>query len=135
MSKIKGSCLCGAVTFEVTGPFDQFHLCHCSRCRKSSGSAHASNIFTKPDRITWLTGESLIKRFELPTAERFARCFCGQCGSGVPCLSRNGLALNIPAGSLDEDPVIRPQDNIFWRDRGCWYDEGLVAPRFDEYPE
>ncbi len=135
MSKIKGGCLCGEVTYEVTGPFDQFHLCHCSRCRKSTGSAHASNIFTKPENIRWLTGESLIKRFDLPTAERFARCFCSQCGSGVPYLSRNGLALTIPAGSLDDDPGIRPQDHIFWRDRGCWYDEGVTAPRFDEYPE
>ncbi|MCW8943936.1 MAG: GFA family protein [Sedimenticola sp.] len=135
MSKIKGGCLCGEVTYEVTGPFDQFHLCHCSRCRKSTGSAHASNIFTKPESIRWLTGESLIKRFNLPTAERFARCFCSQCGSGVPYLSRNGLALIIPAGSLDDDPGIRPQDNIFWRDRGCWYDEGVTAPRFEEYPE
>lgn len=134
MSKQKGGCLCGAVTYEVEGPFDQFHLCHCSRCRKSTGSAHASNIFTKPGNITWLTGKSLIKRFDLPTAERFARCFCTECGSGVPYLSRNGLALIIPAGSLDSDPEIRPQDNIFWQDRACWYDDALTAPRFDEYP-
>lgn len=133
MSNIKGSCLCGQVSYEVIGPLEQFHLCHCSRCRKSTGSAHASNIFTKPDNIRWLSGEFLIKRFDLPTAERFARCFCSHCGSGVPYLSRNGLALIIPAGSLDVDPGIRPQDNIFWRDRACWYDEGLEAPRFDEY--
>jgi hypothetical protein len=40
-----GSCLCGAVTFTVEGAFDRFYLCHCSHCRKDTGSAHAANLF------------------------------------------------------------------------------------------
>jgi hypothetical protein len=39
-----GSCLCGAVRFEVEGDFQQFYLCHCGRCRNDSGSAHAANL-------------------------------------------------------------------------------------------
>jgi hypothetical protein len=42
---VTGSCLCGAVSFEVSGAFDSFFLCHCSRCRKDTGSAHAANLF------------------------------------------------------------------------------------------
>jgi hypothetical protein len=132
---IHGSCLCGEVKYRILGALEQFHFCHCSRCRKSTGSAHASNIFTAPDNIEWLSGEAQIKRYDLPTAERFARCFCTHCGSGVPYLSRNGQYLIIPAGSLDEDSGIRPQDNMFWPDRAPWYDAGIMAPCFDRYPE
>ncbi|MCP3867429.1 MAG: GFA family protein [Gammaproteobacteria bacterium] len=131
----EGSCLCGQVKFTVTGPFSGFHLCHCSRCRKDSGSAHASNIFTGPENIQWLSGAELVKRYDLPTARRFAKCFCTECGSPVPYLSRDGKFLIIPAGSLDSDPGITPNDHIFWKDRASWYDAGLNAPRFDEYPE
>lgn len=135
MSGITGSCLCGQVRYRVVRPLKAFHLCHCSRCRKSTGSAYASNLFTAPDGVEWLAGESQVRRFDLPTAERFGRCFCSDCGSGVPYLSRNGKSMIIPAGSLDGDPGISPQDNIFWRDRACWYDQCGDAPRFDEYPE
>ena len=62
---IGGSCLCGLVSFEVSGPFDSFYFCHCSRCQKSSGSSHATNIFGKLDRIAWLSGQERIKKFEL----------------------------------------------------------------------
>jgi len=132
--KITGGCLCGSVRYTVEGPFDRFHFCYCSRCRKGTGSAHASNIFTTPDRITWLSGEDKTGRFELPDAERFFKTFCTICGSPVPGVSKNGQTLLIPAGSLEQDPGIRPQSGIFWKDRAAWYDEGLSCRRFDGYP-
>jgi hypothetical protein len=136
MSKtIPGSCLCGNVRFEVTGPFSAFHMCHCSRCRKSTASAHASNIFAAPENIAWLSGEEKIKRFDLPSAKRFSKCFCTDCGSSVPYASRNGKMVIIPAGLMDKDPDIFPQDNIFWGNRAPWYDNGLKAQRFKGYPK
>ncbi len=133
--EIKGSCLCGQVRWVLTGPFDAFHLCHCSRCRKATGSAHAANIFSRTENITWLSGENLIKRFDLPEAERFSKCFCTRCGSTVPCVSRTGQYLLIPVGTLDDDPGITPGDNIFWADRAAWYDDGLKSEKFDAYPK
>lgn len=53
--RVKGSCLCGRVTFVVSGPFEAFHWCHCSRCRKDTGSAHASNIFAGIDAAKYDT--------------------------------------------------------------------------------
>lgn len=130
-----GSCLCGAVTFEVTGPFESFHLCHCSRCRKATATAHASNLFTSPGNIRWLSGEDLVRRFDLPSAQRFARAFCSVCGSGMPYVNRPGTMLVVPAGSLDDDPGIVPDDRIFYRDRAPWHDAAQTVPAFDEYPE
>lgn len=132
--EVNGGCLCGSIRFTLSGPFDRFYFCYCLRCRKSTGSAHASNIFTTPDRIQWLSGQERVRRYELPEAERFCKSFCPDCGSPVPALSRDGKSLIIPAGSLDADPGLRPQAGIFWRVRAAWYEDGLAARRYDGYP-
>jgi hypothetical protein len=135
LDRITGSCLCARVAFEITGPIEAFHWCHCSRCRKDTGSAHASNLFIRPESLGWLRGESLVKRFDLPEAERFATAFCTQCGSPAPYLNRTGTYVIVPAGILDDEPRFDPQDNIYWKSRASWYDAGLTAPKFDEGPD
>ena len=132
---INGSCLCGRVTFKVTGPFKVFYLCHCSRCRRATGSAHASNIFGTPDQLEWLSGEESIKHYKLPEAERFSKNFCTECGSAVPMVSQDGARLLIPAGTLSTDPGIRPEAVIFWDDRAEWYDDALSTRRCAAYPD
>ena len=131
----QGGCLCGRVQYEVTGPFEAFHICHCSQCRRSTGSAHASNIFTSKDKIQWLAGENLVKRFDPDEAGVISKAFCTHCGSLVPYISAKSGKLIIPAGGLSEDPGIRPQDNIFWENRADWYDTVSEAPRFDAFPK
>jgi hypothetical protein len=131
---IRGGCLCGKVQYQVTGPFDAFHLCHCSQCRRSTGSAHAANIFTTEDRLEWLAGTEFIKRYAPDEPGVISKCFCKHCGSLVPYTSLQSGRLIIPAGSLLEAPDIEPQDNIFWRDRAPWYDSGLAAERIEQFP-
>jgi len=133
--KISGSCLCGKVSSIIKGPFEKFYQCYCDRCQKKSGSAFASLLFTTPDKIEWLSGEILIKRFDLPEAIRFSNCFCTDCGSQVPYISRDGAFLVVPAGYISGDPEIRPSANIFWDERPCWFDEGKSAETFETYPE
>ena len=129
--EVNGSCLCNEVKFKITGPFSLFALCHCSRCRKSTGSAHASNIYTDADRITWLSGESLVKRYELPSAKRFSKAFCSVCGTPVPCASRDGRRLVIPAGCLDSDPEVKPHRRIFCADMAPWNKQIDTIESFD----
>ena len=133
LNNVTGSCLCGSVKFKLFGEIDGFYLCHCLRCRRSTGSAHASNIFTKPDNIEWLVTEETIRRYELPEAERFAKQICTKCGSGVPYVNRDGTKLVIPAGSLTEPIEFPPEKNIYWESRAKWYELGLEAPKHDEY--
>jgi len=132
---VKGGCLCGRVQYQVRGPFDTFHLCHCSQCRRSTGTAHAANIFTTEDRLEWICGEELIKRFIPDEADVIGKSFCSHCGSLVPYTSIHSGRLIIPAGSLNEHPGIDPQDNIFWSDRADWYDAGLTAQRVPQDPD
>jgi len=117
---IKGSCLCGAVSFEISPPYLFFHYCHCSRCRKAHGTPFASNILVRGEQFRWLGGEEVARRWELPSAARFCTGFCSVCGSPVPWRSRDGKAFLVPAGSLDDDPGARPVNNIFWASRATW---------------
>ncbi len=133
--EMKGGCLCGQVEYQVSGPFEAFHICHCSQCQRSTGSAHASNIFTTEDKIIWLKGEDLVKRYDPDEPGVISKAFCTHCGSLVPYISAKSGKLIIPAGSLCEDPGIRPQDNIFWNDRAVWYDSVSDSPRYDAFPK
>ncbi len=130
---LAGSCLCGAVKFEIKPPLSDFRYCHCRRCQKASGSAHAANIFVPQSQLKWLAGEALITRFDLPEAKRFSVWFCSRCGTRVPhkiCTKDDYL---VPAGTLDHAPAMRPQNSIFWDSRATWYVEPREIPQFSEY--
>jgi len=134
-SSLHGGCLCGAVTFEVEPPFPIMIHCHCSRCRKGTGTGHATNLTADPKHFRWLSGEEGITRYDLPTAKSYAKWFCGRCGSPVPRPSRNGAIMVIPAGSLDDAPPSAPTDHIFWGSRAPWACGSGGLPTHGEYPE
>ncbi|MEJ2609999.1 MAG: GFA family protein [Candidatus Thiodiazotropha sp.] len=133
-SVTKGSCLCGQVSYEIKGNLGIFQYCHCSRCRKFTGSAFAANLLVTPSDFRWLTGEQLVGRYELAEAKHFATCFCKNCGSSLPWLSQSGKAVIIPAGTLDEDPGIRPVQNIFTGSHADWYEEPHSLPEYEKMP-
>jgi len=132
---LRGSCLCRAVTYQVRPPFLRFAHCHCLRCRKATGSAHASNIYVSPNHFTWTSGENSVVRFDLSTARSFATTFCRACGSPLPHHTRSGREIVVPAGSLDDTPGLQPQARIFWDSRAPWGCSGDELPRFSKYPE
>lgn len=117
--KTPGSCLCGAVQFEVSGDFDAFFLCHCARCRKGSGSAHGANLFASGATIAWLAGEAGVASYRL-AGTRHERSFCRTCGSAVPSVQLDGALLVVPAGSLDGSVEIRPTAHICCDSRADW---------------
>lgn len=131
---MKGSCLCGEVHYEIDPPFRMFQYCHCERCRKFTGSAHASNIFVAPEQFRWTQGEESVGRFELADTKYFATCFCKRCGSSLPWKVQNVDNIVVPAGTLDDDPIDRPRHNIYWESRACWYSETHDLPKYEELP-
>lgn len=131
---VSGACLCGAVRYRAQGEVMRFYHCHCNRCRKATGTAHASNLMIKLGTVEWLEGEALLRRYKLPEAQRFGTCFCSQCGSPMPrAYPDHGLAV-LPAGSLNADPGALPQARIFWDSRAAWSCEAGGLPTFSEYP-
>src|SRR6516225_6600404 len=131
---LKGSCLCGAVRYEVTGDAKRFYHCHCSRCRKATGTGHASNLFLQPAVLRWLIGQEHVRAFKIPEAKRFTNQFCGMCGSRLPRQLPHTDSVVIPAGSLDGEAPIRPQSRIFTGSRASWSCSGDALPIHEGSP-
>jgi hypothetical protein len=131
---LTGSCLCGSVQYELSGDANGFYHCHCQRCRKASGTGHATNLMLRPGTVRWVEGEGLLGRYKLPEAERFATCFCRNCGSPLPRVVPELELVVIPAGSLDSRPPGEPQARIFWGSRAEWSCAAGDLPVFAEYP-
>jgi len=134
-SDFRGSCLCGAVGYEITGTPLGFYHCHCRRCRKASGTGHASNIILKPDNVSWTAGEENIGGFNVPDAKRFRTAFCKTCGSPLPRVAPDLSIAAIPAGSLDNDPPLKPTARIFWDSRAPWSCDSGDITSWPEYPQ
>ncbi len=94
--KYHGSCLCGQVVFKIVGDFEQFYLCHCERCRKDTGSAHAANLFSASAQLKWLAGKEKVHAFNYHS-EGHIKSFCSVCGFAVPNIQQNGALLVVPA--------------------------------------
>lgn len=129
--KICGSCLCGDVTFEATNPLYLMN-CHCSRCRLSRASAHATNLFVAGDDFQWKSGEAQVVNYKLPEAERFGAAFCKRCGSLVPRVRTDRV--NIPAGCLDSYPELIPRGHIHVASKAPWFEIEDELPRWDSGP-
>lgn len=128
-----GSCLCGAVKFELKGEFKKFFLCHCSRCRKTSGSAHCASLFAPGAALRWLSGEEKLNFYRLEDTN-FARTFCSVCGSNVPTDAKSRGLVVVPAGCLDTDVDITPHAHIFMDSKGNWDQRLVDVPAFDGMP-
>jgi hypothetical protein len=127
----QGSCLCQAVRFEVVGTFDSFFLCHCSYCRKDTGSAHAANLFAPNATLTWLSATDTVKVYALPNT-RHVKSFCSTCGSALPN-DHNGFVV-VPAGSLDTPVTLAPTAHLFTASRAEWDHNLHTAQQFDTFP-
>lgn len=133
-SPIPGSCVCGAVHYAIRPPFLTMQYCHCSRCRKQSGTAHNSNLFVLADQLAFTAGEAHVRTFDLPTARYWRNAWCDLCGSRLPWLSKTGKVWLVGAGGLDADPGFRPERNIYFGSRAPWYVHPHELPTFEEGP-
>lgn len=128
-----GACLCGAVRFEAEGDFERFFLCHCSYCRKDTGSAHAANLFSTSMKLTWLAGEDSVKTFGLE-GTRHAKSFCAACGSALPRTHAGSTSVIVPAGILESPVTLRPDAHIFVASRADWDRELESVPQIERFP-
>lgn len=132
-----GSCLCGAVRYQVAGPYRWMAHCHCSMCRKQHGSLYGTSLGVARENFQWVHGQDVVSE-EPPDAwrsysssEQFERAFCAQCGSVAPANARDIVIC--PAGNL-EDVGLKPQAHIFVASRSPSCEITDRLPRFDEYP-
>lgn len=134
MNQYKGKCLCGACCYTITGQEPAaMYLCHCSRCRKETGSIHGANLFLNEAQLLWEKGEDKIASFALENSRK-QRAFCTICGSPLP-RHEGKSQIVVPAGSLDEAPVLEPTAHIFYASRAPWEDKLMDVKRFDVLPK
>jgi hypothetical protein len=143
MPAIRGSCLCGGVKFEITGPLLRPLNCHCSLCRKQQGAAFRSRARVLRRDFKWLQGEELVTYFEATPGYR--RGFCRVCGSPIvnraephsPLAEANPSILGefgIALGVLDDDPGLRPAGHCFVGSKAPWFEITDGLPQYPEYP-
>jgi hypothetical protein len=127
---LQGGCLCGGVRFEVTLPFRRANHCHCSRCRKHSGTFGLTQGRVPREGFRLLQGEELIRVYR--PDDGAVKAFCTVCGSSLfGAWWPEGDEISIRLGSLDGDPGIRPQYRSFAASKAPWDvlpDDGL--PRY-----
>ncbi len=128
---LRGSCLCGGVRFEVTQPFRRANYCHCSRCRKHSGTVASAQGRVSRDGFRLLAGEELIETYRPDGG--MAKAFCRLCGSSLfGGTWPDGPEVSVRLGTLDDDPGIRPQYHSFTGSKASWAElphDGL--PRYE----
>ena len=129
---IRGSCLCGNVRFELGGTPQFINHCHCSMCRKVHGAAFGSFLHADGRGFRWLSGEPLVENYHSSPGN--IRAFCKVCGSNMPVLEEQGAHVIIPAGTLDDDPVVRPIVHIHTASQAPWLAISDDLPQFAEYP-
>ena len=113
---MRGSCLCGQVRFEVSGPVSGLSACHCGQCRKQSGHVWASGAVPE-DKIA-VTGE--VRWYE--ASETAKRGFCPTCGSFLFWKAHDEDEISFALGAVEGNTGLRLERHIFTSDKGDYYD-------------
>ena len=128
---LRGSCLCGGVGYEISGPLSSPLNCHCTMCRKAHGAAFRSRAHVNANDFRWVRGEVLVTYYESSPGTH--RGFCRVCGS--PLLSRfdfDPASYGLPLGALDDDPGVKPAFHVFVAHKAPWFE---ITDGLKQYPE
>jgi len=132
---IKGSCMCGEVTYAIRGEVGEITHCHCTTCRKAHGSAFSSVAAVQIDDFEFTSGKDLIKCYQ--SSPDKVRCFCSNCGSHIYAHKEGQKHYILRLGTLDDDPKVRPTNHIWISLKAPWYDidTDYNLPKYDEWAD
>jgi len=132
MKYLTGSCLCKKVRIQIPDRFQLVGNCHCSECRKFSGSAFATAGVVDIADVNILEGEELISCYHKTDDTDLG--FCSNCGSSLFSRKLRTGKCNIRLGILDDVPTQRPGFHIFVGSKAPWYDITDDLAKFNELP-
>src|SRR5262249_17377669 len=112
----------------------RLHNCHCSRCRRARGAAHATNAFFRREQLTWISGEEDVRSYKLPDAVRFGQDFCRHCGSPVPRVVATTGYVVLPSGGRDTAPGMPINSHIFVGSKAPWHEITDDLPQWETLP-
>jgi len=130
---VKGSCYCGEIEYEAELIKDKIFNCHCSQCRKSHGSAFATQAFAKGESFKFLKGEEFISEYK---GDHCIRAFCKNCGSRLMnyAADKNDY-LSIALSTLDGDFDFGPIAHVYTAYKAPWNNPSNDIPSFKELPD
>ena len=129
---MKGSCFCGNISFEINLEHSDAYHCHCSICRKVTGSKFNTAFTVSADDFKWTGKTDGIKMFQ-KNGEGFRNFFCGNCGCTVPNRYKD-VRFWVPAGLIDTEKCIEVTQHIFVDSKADWDHINDDLPRFSTYP-
>lgn len=129
---LRGSCLCGAVRYEVTGPVHDVHHCHCSMCRKAHGSAFSTFARLTASELRIVAGQAEIRSYR--SSPPIERTFCATCGTRLT-VGFDGMpdAVWVTLTTLDGDAGVRPGAHMFVASKAPWDEISDALPQYPEY--
>ncbi|OZG73552.1 hypothetical protein BTA51_11145 [Hahella sp. CCB-MM4] len=133
MKHLKGSCLCGSVEIQVPDNFHFIGYCHCSECRKWSGSAFTSGGLVDSADFQITKGEESVSYFH--KSEETDLAFCKNCGSSLFSKKLKRGKSIVRLGILNDAPSQKPSTHIFVGSKAPWYDISDKLTQFDELPQ
>ena len=132
---IKGSCMCGEVTYAIHGEIGEITHCHCTTCRKAHGSAFSSVATVQINDFEFTSGKKQIKSYQ--SSPDKVRCFCSNCGSHIYARRENQMHYILRLGTLDDDPKVKPVNHIWVSLKAPWYniETDCNLPKYDEWAD
>ncbi|MBL1275990.1 MAG: GFA family protein [Ectothiorhodospiraceae bacterium] len=127
-----GSCLCDSVEFSIEIEKLKIYQCHCSLCRKQTGTASSCGAIVKGEKFSWLTGSENISTWKME--EGFTSHFCSTCGSSVPNHFMGNDLYWIPAGLIQSEKI-ETIANIYVGDKLNWSNVDSHINQYLERPE
>jgi hypothetical protein len=127
-NKLTGKCFCGAVHYEVADEFIYAANCHCSNCRRTTGSAFKPFAGIERGKFALTAGHDKLLIFG---DESGHDAHCGRCGSLLYSLVRDGAYVHVAMGTLVEDPAIRPSAHIFVGSKASWFTIADDLPQYE----
>lgn len=129
---ISGTCLCGAVRYEVPDEFHAAFNCHCSRCRRATGSAFKPMAAIVFDKIRLVQGQDELLVYGEPPGSHDMHC--RHCGSFLySYIAENGNG-HVAMGTMVDTPSIRPQFHMFVGSKAPWFEITDGLPQFEGLP-
>ena len=129
---MQGSCFCGDVTFEITIDKTEAYHCHCSICRKVTGSKFNTAFTLSADHFKWTSSTDGIKQFQ-KNGQGFSNYFCTNCGCTVPNRYQE-VNFWVPAGLIDDENCIQVTKHIFVESKAKWDEILDDLPQHEGYP-
>ena len=130
---MRGQCLCNTVAFEIDAASLRLYRCHCSLCRRQSGTGSNLATIVPSKMFRWLCGEDKIASWQKESG--FRSDFCSVCGSPVPNPLRSTSKTWIPAGLLEAQARVEVVADIYVASRADWDPSLPIGAQFDELPE